>query len=838
VAEPTPAAASAGRLDLTPPRLPLDVAVEDLGIESVTLAPAVLGEPVRFDFQGRGRITKGRVEMHLALRRTDDKPGDAKLDLAIDGQPAVLDLKGEINDPRGILAAGLLQRADRPAMTTRIAGRGPLSDWHGHLDAKLGSLLEIRGDVDISGQGQTYRLTIQAEARQDGLLPPDMAPFIGDRLALTAVMDYDGKAVVSFDKLNLSAAVGEISGSGRLDSTTQRINGQLHLTLPDLHPVQELLGETLAGRLELAATIAGTLAAPTVDLDLRSDGLHLSDFSLDRLTARLQLALAEKQGQRQWTAQGKGRLTGLARSDAPLPAGLDRDFDWSLSGSFDEADLSLHIATLDVEGASLKLSGQGRWAPQGSSGQLELDIAALDRFAELAKLPDLAGSLYLEAKLDATPAGEATVVLQGGTEDLKLGMPLADALLGPRVTIAGRLDRGADGALSASDIDIGGNGIILTGDAAADAALARPTGAFKIELPRLADLGPALGTRLQGRLALTGKLDADGAASPLTLDLDGQGISIDRPLAQRLTAQIRLPALDLHDLDHAEGQLSATALLAGTAKGVEARLQTGFARSADAVSLPGLNLTAAGSHIAGKLDYSLASGQASGRLTASIADLAPWSALAGTTLEGRAEMTIALSAVQGQSADVKLEATGLSLGEGRGRVAMRRLSLTAKAHNLLATTLGQADLSVSEVAAGNLQLGHAAVKLVRNVPASLSFSAEAKGAYHLPDAAPEQQSLALALDLAGNWSGAGRSQQLVLDRLTATLAGDSARLQRPLRLAFGGGNARLEDLGINLAGGSVTGNGALEGNALRASLVVQAVPLKPFGRLAGQDAAG
>ena len=50
---------------------------------------------------------------------------------------------------------------------------------------------------------------------------------------------------------------------------------------------------------------------------------------------------------------------------------------------------------------------------------------------------------------------------------------------------------------------------------------------------------------LQGRLALTGKLDADGAASALTLDLDGQGIGTDRPMAQRLTAQIRLPALDL-----------------------------------------------------------------------------------------------------------------------------------------------------------------------------------------------------------------------------------------------------------------------------------------------------
>ncbi len=89
-----------------------------------------------------------------------------------------------------------------------------------------------------------------------------------------------------------------------------------------------------------------------------------------------------------------------------------------------------------------------------------------------------------------------------------------------------------------------------------------------------------------------------------------------------------------------------------------------------------------------------------------------------------------------------------------------------------------------------------------------------------------------------SWSGAGRSQQIVLDRLTASLAGDSAKLQRPLRLAFGAGNARLEDLALNLAGGSVTGNGALEGNRLRASLVIQGVPLKPFGRLMGQDASG
>ena len=53
VAEPATAATSSS-LDLAAPRLPLDVVIDDLGIESVTLAPAVLGEPVKLDFQGHG----------------------------------------------------------------------------------------------------------------------------------------------------------------------------------------------------------------------------------------------------------------------------------------------------------------------------------------------------------------------------------------------------------------------------------------------------------------------------------------------------------------------------------------------------------------------------------------------------------------------------------------------------------------------------------------------------------------------------------------------------------------------------------------------------------------
>jgi len=835
IAEPrqTPASTS---LDLSPPRLPLDVAVRDMGIEVIDLDPAVLGEPVRLSFHGRAGLARGRAEAHLDLRRTDDRPGSLAFDLSLEGHPAVLSVEGEIDDPRGIVAAELLQRSDRPPLSLSIAGHGPVADWHGQLTAKLGSLLELRSEIGIAA-AKTYRVTIQAEASQKGLVPADLAPLIGDRVTLAAAIAYDGKQALAIDSLELAIAAGEISGRGSLDSASQHLDGELHVALPDLAPLQPLLATPLAGRVELDAVLGGGLDKPVATLNLHGTGLHYSDVALDRLVATLDLA--SKGGLERWHLEGEGKLTGLARTDEPLPSALGRDFTWSFAGSFDQTLPLAEIDSLRLEGASAKLAGQGRWAPKGSSGNFALDIAALDRFAELAQLPALAGRLHIEAAVDASKAGAAKVTLQGGAEDLTIGLPIADALLGPKVTLDGHLDRAEDGTLSLSSLDFSGRGISLSGKGQSDASFQRPTGTLHLELPRLADLGPALKTKLQGRLTLDGQLTADGPTTAAQFDLAGDGLGTNRPLVRRLMAQVKLPDIDLQSLDRASGTLSASALMTGAATGANARLEASFARpDPDRVSVTRLALTANGSRITGKLDYSLSTGLASGALNAAIGDLAPWSALAGTPLKGSGKMNLALAARQGQSADLTLETNDLSLGEGHGRIVMRKLSLTAKGRNLLANPLGQVDLTVTELAAGQLQIGHASAQATRSTAGQLGFSAAAKGTYNLPGAPPDSSYLALALDLAGDWQTRGRTRQMSLSRLTASVGSDKATLERPLRLSFGGGNARFEDLALHLAGGSVTGSGALDGTNLRAALAIQKLPLRPFGRMAGQRIEG
>ena len=151
-------------------------------------------------------------------------------------------------------------------------------------------------------------------------------------------------------------------------------------------------------------------------------------------------------------------------------------------------------------------------------------------------------------------------------------------------------------------------------------------------------MSPAVGTRLQGQLKLSGHLVTDNEKGALQLTLDGEGIGTDRIIARRLLAEVQIP-----DLGRVAGRLNATASLPIGSGAIPARLEAGFARpAADRWNLSGLRLTAAGTSIVGNLDYWVSTKWVSGNLVASVPDLAPWSTLVGQPLKGRGKLTLSL----------------------------------------------------------------------------------------------------------------------------------------------------------------------------------------------------
>ena len=344
--------ASSGPLDLSAPHLPIDVAVDDLAIDSLVLDPAVLGQAAKLTLQARARLAKGDADAHLTLRRTDGPPGEADLDLGLSGRPAILDLSGEVSDPSGALGRALMQRQEREPVAIRLAGRGPIADWHGRLEAQLGELAQLKGSISIAA-AINYRFQLQAEARQNGLLPAEFVPLIGDRLKLDAVIDYDGKQAIQLDRLFLSAAAGQIMANGRVSGATPRLAASMQIAIPNLGLAQALLRKPLAGRLGIDLQLGGSVDKPSAKVGVEGHDLRLADVSLEGLAASVQLASETKEGARSWRAEGQGRLLGVTRGQQPLPSALGRDFDWSLAGDFDQAGRFADIDSISLTGASL-----------------------------------------------------------------------------------------------------------------------------------------------------------------------------------------------------------------------------------------------------------------------------------------------------------------------------------------------------------------------------------------------------------------------------------------------------------------------------------------------------
>ncbi|HKW55070.1 MAG TPA: hypothetical protein VJO12_15360, partial [Stellaceae bacterium] len=239
---------------------PVTVALERLHVDRLELGPALLGEPVALTLAAGGRLGGGGASADLDIHRIDGATGEARLHVALSGDPLNLALAGEITEPSGRLLAGLLDRGALP-LTLRLAGDGPLADWHGTLTAAAGDAAKIDADFRVA-RDAGYRVSAEAQARIGALLPPNLQPLLaGDTQLSTAAHIADD--AFTLDALKLTAAAGTVAASGKWARADDAIGGQATLDLPALAALKPLVGSDMGGAAKAELSLAGTLAAPT-----------------------------------------------------------------------------------------------------------------------------------------------------------------------------------------------------------------------------------------------------------------------------------------------------------------------------------------------------------------------------------------------------------------------------------------------------------------------------------------------------------------------------------------------------------------------------------------------
>ncbi|HLI10666.1 MAG TPA: translocation/assembly module TamB domain-containing protein [Alphaproteobacteria bacterium] len=803
------------------PRVPLRVDLDRLAIETIHLDAPVLGEPLDLTLHGSATLAKGNTALALSLARIDGQAGHADIDIKLAGAPARLTASLHVAEPNGHLLQGLLARGEPLPLTVSLAGDGPLANWRGRLTAAAGAEARLDTELAIDGSRDGLHVAMTGSLAAAALLPPKLASVIGQHLgfAVRLVALADNSLVL--DGLTVDAAALRLAGSGAYRSESQSLGLALRVEVPALDALTPLLGAPLAGPAEITVTAAGPGDKPALAVTLRGDGIGFGDDHLDHIAAMLAVtpqAPLDDPALR-YAVAASGRLEGIRLGAAALPGDLGEALDWRLAGTIDRSGQQFDIAALDAADSGVTLTGQASLdrARQAATARLRLAVDRLARFATGAG-NGLAGRGEVEAALDSEGPGAAKLTVKGDLDDLATGMPIADALLGRRVTLdlaAHRDEAGGPIRLDAATLGGANLQIRARGELAPEGRTI--VGSFAVAAPSLASLESA-GLPLRGRLRLDGKLGGTLASPTVDARLDATDLAWRAIRFDRIAAQIAAqagpsPAATL-TADFQSGKLK------GTLSGEGAVSDGG-----KVLTLRRLRLAGAGSTLDAALRTTLDTRLTSGTITLRSPDLSPWSPLVGAALAGRLNARLALAARdESQGATLSLSADKLRLTPASGAaLGVARVTAAGTLADLLRRPSGKLtlDLAGGEAGASRIEQLHVTVQSVR--PDRLVFSTRLAGRVRVPVTLAASGEVAMGRD----------TLEVTLSQLTGKLADDPLRLTRPLTVVARGRDLAVSNLALVLGAGRLDGEARLTGERVAANLAARQLPIGLAGKLAG-----
>ncbi|MEM5543046.1 translocation/assembly module TamB domain-containing protein [Sulfitobacter sp. AS92] len=459
------------------PDLPVSIEIANFSVDEINLGEPILGEAAQLSVQANARLTDTVGFVDFQARRTDGKKGEFDIQADFDRTENVLDLLLKLTeDPEGI-ASKLLNLPGQPSVQMTVEGAGPLDDFATDVTIATDGEERLAGQVTLGTQtsrraSETPDRRIQADIGGDitALLAPRYREFFGDevRLAVDALLESNGAIDVS--SFTLAANSVDLEGKVMLNQekwpTLIDISGRI--ANPD--GTTTLLPISGDGTRVEAVTLR-------VDYDAADGDSFESAFDITGLdTGALQIAETQLaldgilEGNLGSLGQFLGDVTfaakGLALTDPASAAAIGDAINGSAEIRFVEGE-PIEINGLTLSGEDYGLTGEAAidGVDTGLLTQLKMTLEAKDisRFSALAGR-DIAGATALALNGTVTPLGGMfDLAIAGGTDDLKIGIEQADAVLAGRTNLSMVAKRNETGTYL-QDLDLKNDAIDLTGN--------------------------------------------------------------------------------------------------------------------------------------------------------------------------------------------------------------------------------------------------------------------------------------------------------------------------------------------------------------------------------------
>ncbi|POF29184.1 translocation/assembly module TamB domain-containing protein [Roseibium marinum] len=783
--------------------LPVDVTLDSFRLGEINLGPALLGTPVSLNASGSGAFAANPALLtaHLDVHRIDGV--DAGLIAAAEFEPAAEKLAFDItvSEPRGGLAARLLEVPDLPALRLELKGDGPLTNWAAKLNLALDGRTTVTGSARIEEDTGGRHLSFDLDGDLAPLAPPEVQAFLLGTTNASGQARFSGDFAPQSAQLALTTRTVSLNASA--DLTSAEINATANLSVS--------AGENALIAVELANR---RIAFGPVKADFTVSGQRSSaDWSSEVSIASFQTAEV-RTGEMDLKASGSGAnltptvmtspfrfslaiagLEGLTKETAPLsgPVSLQGN------GTADGKNKSLQIAGFSVsttagqanltdsEISASKIDARGR-----------LSVPDLAMFSGLAGR-NLAGSLAGTFSADLDPdtlTGSATGALV--LRELKTDVSQADALLTGESNVDLTLDLAGRDDVTVKSLAVKNEALEIRGNAHYQKASL--TSDLTVRLEDLSKVDP----RLEGGLALD--VRSSGPLGALEVQ------------ANATSQQILLAGTPLDDLsfsaDATADPAAPTAAVKGTASlnGQPIAVDVVLTSKDGGADVEPLSIRLAGNTVTGALsiaDVDKPVETLKGDLKIDAPDLASLSPLLLTDISGRLQGTLSANP---QDRTLAVDVTGADIGIPS--VSFSNLKLKA---NVAAPY-------APENITADIQLAGLLTDATPIHSADISVTPDGDGTAITAQVAMDRDNrdgLTLKARVSELDSGA---YVLALQELALHYQGLTSALKQPTTISYSGGEAIIDPLELRLGNGSLSVAGKA-GQSLDLTAKLKSVPL-------------
>lgn len=777
------------------PELPVRVEIRAFSLAELALGEPLVGEAARLSAKGKAKLGPPAEGLDAAFEtRRLDRPGAIDLRLLFVPSGEKLTLKLNVDEPEGGLIARLANLPGLPPVALDVAGDGKLDAFAAKIQLAAGATIGANGDVTLTREAGGRRLNVDLSSRVEGLLPAAAQPlFAGGALTQGAVHLRDDGAT-AFDHLGVESDVARLEIDGAVDAAKV---ADLRVTGRALEPkTNAARADVKIEKLVFDTTMKGPVAAPTLVAALDLKRARTTDGVVETATARIDVAPVPAPA----GAKSAGKPDARPSFDLTLRADMDglKLADPSFARAVGDRahveaaariapDGVANVSTFKIDSPALDAQFAGRVGAKEVNGRLDLVLADLSRFADVAKMK-LAGEARGGVDLSGDPSRRLDSRVHLLLSRFATGIAPLDRLTGDKVTLDGVIGKLASGGFAfqnliakAASLDARLDGQIDPRQALVDVAAA------------VTDLH-RFDARLTGRADLVGKitgsLDKPDATAVVSIP---QGTAVGRPIRDlKLTVQgvdlARAPQVDL--------------TLDGAVAGKPARGGAKLSKTGEILRVENLDVTIGS--VQAKGAFASQSGGFDGQIALKARDLDDVSALALTPLGGDLDAAVALRQDNGQTITVK--------------ATSQRLRADKIALDGLLADLVIRDAFRKPVVSGAARLARAS-QGAKDLASDIRFNAAPDGAMTL---AGRAQGFDIAA--AGRLVEGAQATRLDLSKLEARKGRDRIALAQPGAVILSDGRVDLERIVLALGAGRLSLSGRVS-PTLDLAADARAVPL-------------